>query len=618
MTISYPTSLYDFFTDSKFVDSVDKLNCIQTAILRYYLTACTGKRLKAQRLNQDAISKQIQKLKKIQVDSTFDVDNHVELIKKGGEMYGKTKNNMKSHVSYGKRFFDFVHQSIRGNEKEKKHNKNDMLPYSEAIMDKSQWVKESKKIGKVTVLKNDPNLYLKELKSKYPNLNKEDIFQKVEHSLKSIFKLIDSFIEYRKKSCSKITCKNDLGEILRFLGWYKINNDLSIDQLEVKKLFPVISPYIEYKEEELNNDNFITKIARQEWIIKKRIKDESKKFIIIVNKYLFEYKVNLKISSRRITIQSLIEFCRFLYKHITDIEENDDYQDICLINRLRVYNRDLYKIKEIQEEEIIPFTWEEIELVCERLRKEANQDFVFNKNNKNNKAEKLTKRNKAIHLQKFLAIAFFCVMPPDRQRTIRELTLGETLKYGIRDKNNIFRSHENLEAGEKPKYYIHLLPHQYKTGKTYGTYWYEIQNIEYEDGKRFYDYLNQWLFEGYRDELIKKEKTNALFIRMREGISFKTDDQAKNDDDDDDSTYFGRHIKNIFLRKTKYPLYPHALRKIYITHINNLNLSEETRKAIAYMMHHDLETANKTYNKQTPDEKIALGVDYLKQLHSVA
>ena len=617
MIVSNPTSLYNFFTDSKFVNSVDKFNCIQTAILRYYLTACTGKRLKNERLNQDAISKQIHKLKKIQVDSTFDINSHLELIKKGGEMYGKTKSQMKSHVSYGKRFFDFVDKSVNSNESQEQHNKDAILPLEEAIMDKSKWVKTPRKIGGKTILKNDPSLYLKELKAKYPNLSEEKIFQKAEYSLKNIFKTFDSFIEYRKKTCRERTCNKELDSILRFIGWYKIDNNLSIEQLNIKEIIPVISPYIEYKEEELNDDNFITKVAKKEWVLKKRIKDKSKKFIFFLNKYLFEHKTNIKVSSKEIIVQSLIYFCRFLYKNITDVEENDDYQDISLINRLRVFNRDLAKITEIKgkKEENVPFTWEEIELVCERLRKEANQNFEYHKLHKNNKGHKLTKRKKALHLQKFLVIAFFCVMPPDRQRTFRELTFGETLKYGIRDKNNIFRSHETLEAEEIPKYYIHLLPHQYKTGKTYGTYWYEINNIEYEDNTRFYDYLNQWLFEGYRDELATVEKTNAVFIRTLEGVSFKSGDEGK---DKNEANCFGAFIKNIFQRKTKYPLNPHALRNIYVTHINNLGLPEETRKAIAYMMHHDLETANKTYNKQTPDEKIALGVDYLKQLHSVA
>lgn len=607
MIVSNPTSLYDFFTDPKFIKSTDKLNCIQTAILRYYLTAHTGKRLKNERLSQDAIAKQMKKLKKIEVDSNFDISTHLELIKKGGEMYGKSKVQMKSHVSYGKRFFDFVSLSVTPTKK--KYNKDAILPYTEAIMDKSEYIVKTRYKNKKIILENNPNLYLAELKVKYPNLDNEELIKKAQFNLEKIFKAIDFFIEYKKKSCEKPSYKNDVGNILRFLGWYKEYHNLSIDQVIIEEIIPVISPYIEYDINNLSDENFIN-LAQQEWYLKKTVKDESKKFIIVLNKFLNGYLKKSKVSSKKRYIQALINFCHFLYKDITDVEENSNFQDISLINRLHVCMRDLKKNKEIEEEKIIPFEWTEIEMICERLRKEANQDFEYQKINKNNKGKKLTKRQKALHIQDFLAIAFFCVMPPDRQRTFRDLTLGETLKYGIRDtKRNTFTSYEKLNEGEEPKYYIHLQPQDYKTGKTYKTYWHEINNVEYEDGKKFYDYLNQWLFEGYRDELATAGKTNAVFIRTRKGIDFKQDP-------DNDDTYFGSFIAGIFKRKTKFPLNPHALRDIYVTHINNLNLPEETRRAIAYMMHHDLDTANKTYNKQTMDEKIALGVEFINLANS--
>ena len=603
MIISSPTSLYDFFTDPKFVSSVDKFNCIQTAVLRYYLTAYTGKRLKNERLNQDAINKQIKKLKKIEVNSNFDMSVHLELIKKGGEMYGKSKTQMKSHVSYGKRFFDFVSLSITPVQEKSEYNKDAILPLKEAIMDKSEWIGKTKSANKRVTLKNDPDLYLAELKIKYPNLDEKELYKKAQSSLKKIFKAINSFIEDRKTKCSEATFTEDKNRILIFFGWYKKYYELSINQVIIEQVIPVINPYIEYEIDELSDENF-SKIAIEEWYLKRKVKDKSKKFMTVLNRFLNGYLKNTAIGTKKLYIQSLINFCYFLYKGITDVEENSDFEDISLINRLRVCMRDLNKNKKIEEEKIIPFNWTEIEMVCERLRKEANQDFAYSKANKNNKGKKLTKRQKASRMQDFLAIAFFCVMPPDRQRTFRELTFGETLKYGIRDvERNTFTSYEKLKEGEEAKYYINLSPHQYKTGKTYGAYWHEINNVEYEDGKRFYDYLNQWFFEGYRDELATAEKTNAVFIRKKEGDSFSKNERS--------STYFADFIQSIFKRKTKFPLNPHALRKIYITHINNLNLPEETRRAIAYMMHHDLDTANKTYNKQTMDEKIALGVEFV-------
>ncbi|MDJ0647411.1 MAG: hypothetical protein QNJ60_01780 [Xenococcaceae cyanobacterium MO_188.B19] len=617
--ISNPT-LFDFYTDKKFANNTEKFNCVQTAILRYFLTAVTGKRLKNERFNQEQINKQVKKLKRIEVDSSFDIETHLELIKKGGEMYGKTKTQMKSHVSYGKRFFEYVSKCVvTPEQKEIQDNKNSILSYREAIMDKSEFYTKSRVENKRIILINDPELYLSELREKYPKLSSQKIYDKARLSLSHIFKTIEDFIKYRSqgsKKCRKTTYYRDKEAILRFIGWYKEYYKLSIDKVDIKSIFPIISPYQYFKEYDLSclsKDNF-AELAKEEWVLKVQIKNESREFKKVLDNFFCQYLINSKLGTKQVYVQSLINFSYFLYKDITDTEENDDFQDISLIRTLRVYMRNLGNQKEIEEKKVIPFIWSEIIAVYERLRKEANQDYTYSKSNKNNKGRKLTKREKSLHIQDFLAIAFFCIMPPDRQRTFRELTFGETLKYGIRDpKRNIFISYDKLESDEEPKYYIHLLPHQYKTGSTYGTYWYEIDNVKYEDGKKFYDYLNQWLFDGYRDELATTGKTDAIFIRTKTGKRYEITDS---DEDDYSTNIFYRFIENIFLRKTKFPLNPHALRDIYVTHINNLNLPEETRRAIAYMMHHDIDTANKTYNRQTMDEKISLGVDFVRQSHN--
>lgn len=610
---SNPTTLFDFYTDQNFVNSTDKFNCVQTAILRYYLTAQTGKRLKNERFDQKAITKQIEKLKRVKVDSSFELKSHLEVIKRGGEMYGKTKAQMKSHVSYGKRFFEFVSKSIVPEDPQHSEgNKNAILRVKEAIMDKSEFVLDPKTRGKKIILEKKPELYLPELKKKFKNESDRSLYKRSEDSLNQIFDYIDSFIEYKRKESRPTTGKNDKENILRFLGWYKKHYNLTIEEISIKNIFPIISPYTYLEGCDFSNmsEKKLTEIAIKKLYLEQGIKAKSKEFRKIINIYLHNYHHKLALSTKKTRLQSLINFTYFLYKDITDIEENDDFQDISLIKTLRVCSRDIDKIKQIKEEKPIPFTWSEIEDVCERLRKEATQNYEYDGRKKSKRGGKLTKRQKAIHLQKFLAIAFFCVMPPDRQRTFWELAFGETLKYGIRDKErNTFTPYNELKPKEEPKYYIHLKPHQYKTGNTYGTYWHEIENITYEDGSQFYDYLNQWLFEGYRDELATARKTNAIFIRTREGIGFR-DDSGR---DEYIPSIFSEYIRKIFSCKTKFPLRPHALRKIYVTHINNLNLDESTKKAIAYMMHHKFSTANKDYNKQSSDEKMKLGVEFLKQ-----
>lgn len=613
-----PTTLFDFFVDKKFVDNSKKFSCIQTAILRYYLTASTGKRLKGDKLLQEQIPKQIKKLKKIEVNSSFDVQFHLELIRKGGEMYGKTKRQMGHHVSYGKRFFNFVAESLAPIQLEvKKRDKNDVLSYTEAIMDKSEFCAAPKINSRKTIIQNQPELYLPELKNKYPLSGNLELYKISKLALDKIFKVISNYKKYRRKGnqkCREVSANRDAKNVLRFIGWYKQQYQLSIDEVEIEKIFPVISPYkyfTEYDLSCLSNKNFAD-MARKEWILKQNIKEKSRDFRRVLDEYLFDFLAKASVKTKNQYLQSLINFTYLLYKDITDVEENDNFQDISLVRSMKACKRDLNKGKQEKMDKVIPFIWSEIETVCERLREEANQDYEYSSREKNNKGPKLTKRLKALHLQDFLAIAFFCIMPPDRQRTFRELTFGETLKYGIRDvERNTFTDYKKLKSEEEAKYYIHLLPHQYKTGDTYGTYWHEIKNVNYKDGKCFYDYLNQWLFEGYRDELATAEETNAVFIRTRKGVAYGKGESEKEDG------YFGKFIVNIFKRKTKFPLNSHALRTVFVTHINNLGLSEEERKAFAHMMHHDLKTANQTYNNQTSDEKMALALKLLDSLDTV-
>lgn len=597
--MSNPT-LFDFFTDPNFIKSTPKFNCIQTAVLRYYLTAQAGKRLKSDRLNQEEINKQIKKLKRIEVNYSFNIDFHLELVKKGGEMYGKTKTQIKPHVSYAKQFFKFVEKSVLiTDQKEIINNKNCILRYYEAIMDKSEFVVESKINNKKVILNNNPKEYLAELKNKYPKLSDQELFDKSKLNLDSIFNLVNSFTQYRKVRL--ISKDKNVKHILRFIGWYKEYYKLTIDELKIEKIIPIIDPYQYRHNLDTLNPKSFSELAIKEAQLNVKIKNKSKEFRKTISIFFDDYLKNSTIETKEIYIQSLINLVCFFYKDITDIEENNNFQDISLIKFLRVCMCDLRKNKQVKEKKTVPFVWKEIEAVCERLRKEANQNHQCKKTNKNNIGTKLTKRAKALHLQDFLAIAFFVVMPPDRQRTFRELTFGETLKYGIRDpKCNTFISHYKLDSTQEPKYYIHLKPHQYKTGNTYGTYWHEIPNVKYKDGKKFYDYLNQWLFEGYRDELATfSGETNAVFIASTTGIAYRDDNSVWS------ANRYGSFIKHIFSRKTKFPLNPHALRDIYVTHINNLGLDQTQRKAIAYMMHHDIDTADKIYNKQTIDEKIA-------------
>lgn len=597
-------SLGDFYISDEFQKNEDKLACVQTSILKFYLTAYTGKRLKCNRLNQSEISKQINKLKKIIVDSeTFNIEQHLDKVRQGALMYGKTNQQIQSDVSYAKRFFKFVEQQLQPPVISPPEDSNNLtLQYTEAIMDKSEFIPETKKHQEKIILSHKPSDYLEELRQVHSHLSDSQLLSLSKKEVDRIFGIIQKFeLYYTKKlgnNANSFKCTKDY--LLRYIGWIKKYKDLTIEELKIEDILPIINPYVDLND--FDSIEQIEEIAIGEWKLKYKIKEITKKFKKVLEEFLATYGANWSLSTTEKQISTIINFAEYLYKDITDDEDNNDYQDISLIKKLRIIRQDLRNEGNNFCPKIIPFNWNEILQIMYRLKKEADQNHGYDATHKNYQGKKLTKIQKSIHLRDFLMVAFFCVIPPDRQRTFRELKFGETLKYGLRDaQRGIFTPYDKLKKGQKPKYYIHLLPDQYKTGKKYGIFWWEINNQNFEDGTTFYDYINMWLFESYRDELANK-KTDYFFI-ARCGDAFAEVERGR----------FTHCFKFIINRKTRFPLNPHALRHIYITHVRNLGLSDNELKAIAYAMHHDKATADAIYNRQTPDDKIKLAVEFINQ-----
>lgn len=597
-------SLGDFYVSEEFQKNEDKLSCVQTSILKFYLTGHTGKRLKCNRLNQNEIRKQINKLKKIIVDpETFNIEEHLDKVKQGALMYGKTEKQIESDLSYGRRFFKFVKDKLCPPvvQSSSEDPNNLTLQYTEAIMDKSEFIPETKKYREKIVLSDNPSDYLEELRLVYPNLTKSELLSIAEKEIERFFTIIKKFeIYYTKRgnNASSFLCTK--GYLLRYIGWIKRHKGLTIEQLEIDQIIPVINPYPEMTD--FNDIKSIEEIAVHDYRLKHEIKQVTRNYKKLLEEFFGDYGEEWALATKDKLISSIISFAEFLYKDITDNEENDNYQDISLIKKLKVLRRELRNEGDNFCPKVIPFIWDEILQVMYRLKKEADQDHGYDTTHKNCQGKKLSDKQKALHLRDFLILAFFCVMPPDRQRTFRELKFGETLKYGFQDpQTGIFTPYDQLDQGQKPNYYIHLLPHQYKTGKHYGEFWWLIDNKDFQDGTKFYDYLNMWLFNGYRDKFANK-KTDYVLI-TRGGDPFAEVERGR----------FTHCFKSIMNRKTKFPLNPHALRHIYITHVRNLGLSDHELKAIAYAMHHDKATADAIYNRQTQYDKIKLAVQFVNQ-----
>lgn len=209
-------------------------------------------------------------------------------------------------------------------------------------------------------------------------------------------------------------------------------------------------------------------------------------------------------------------------------------------------------------------------------------------------------------------LGFFILIPPSRQRVIRELELGRTLKYGIFEKGR-FTSFDKMTNPSNAKYYIHLQPEDYKTGDTYGEWLSEFPNTEFPDGSKFYDYLNRWLFQGYQDangdwhgmrELIAVPGEKTVFVSLKTGKAHNVHT-------------IGQKIRIIFTRWTKTPITPHDLRHLYRTYIDDpaTGATQAEKESAAYWMRHSSETAKKTYSHLNNEQKLRAGAQLSSRIN---
>ncbi|MEB3309530.1 MAG: hypothetical protein VKJ02_04805 [Snowella sp.] len=196
-------------------------------------------------------------------------------------------------------------------------------------------------------------------------------------------------------------------------------------------------------------------------------------------------------------------------------------------------------------------------------------------------------------------------MPPIRRRTIAELEFGKTLKYGLFN-NAGFIPFEHLKEGQIPRYYYHFSIEHYKTGKIYGEFIAELPNKDLGDGIYFYDYLNKWLFEGYRNILLKNQQNHQyLFVSIREGKRRDNKDEIMTlIGDPIGYSSFSSIVRTLTKKYTGVPVGPHSFRTSYRTYLVNQGASSEELAAAAFFMQHSDEMAKKTYTVQSVLEKL--------------
>jgi hypothetical protein len=312
--------------------------------------------------------------------------------------------------------------------------------------------------------------------------------------------------------------------------------------------------------------------------------------------------------------ESAIAIACFLYRNETDAGYANLFEDIPVVRRLRVFCNKIDAQKR-NSPAAVPFheksvSWEQVLIVTERLRYEADATHTDAIVKGNYRRKKRPIKARAASMMTFLLLSMFTIVPPDRQRTYRELRLGETLKHGSYQ-GEIFIPRERMINPQGAKFFIHLLPNQYKTGEAYGEWIGELPNTKYSDGRTFYQYLEEWLYCGYEKDGVVQGLREALNPGNHNYVFF-----GRITGEPLDTTSVTTKVQKPFERMTSVPVSPHTLRKIFRSYIKDRGASPEELESAAYWMKHDLRTAEKDYTFLDCRSKLRAGAALTNRINS--
>lgn len=401
----------------------------------------------------------------------------------------------------------------------------------------------------------------------------------------------------------------------RFLGWLYRSKEIPLQELSLGSLIPVIKLRYSVRDFDTYDKYIYAKVLATEQA--KEVATET------VNKLKDYFKwLNNPPSpgTKAMYVEGVISLAKFLYRDETDPDYHAECMDVPVVKRLRVFCNDLEKEKR-SSRPAVPYhekaiTWEQVLLALEKLRIEANLTHIDSRSKSGIiKPKKRPMGARANSLMRFLIFAFFVVVPPDRGRTFRELRIGETFKHGIFE-GDIFIPKERMLNPLEARYYIHLLPDDYKTGDAYGEWIGELPNTQFPDGSYFYDYLNLWLY----DEVVSVHRRHKVTYKGMRSVLQPEDHNylffgPNNKKPLNDAAQMTSKVRYPLERLTGIPLSPHTLRKIFRTFIKDRLATHAEEESIAYWMKHDLRTANKHYTFQSCRNKLKPGIELANRLN---
>jgi hypothetical protein len=593
--MSHNGTLLDVWSAFEKVESKD-ISLYQSALFRFTLPGLGGRRPSGARLSSKEIAAALKVLASISIFCDIP-DRLREAQKRTFELLNTPKKRQRQPRYYLNKLIDW---SI----------KNNFFPSVSLPEVKSQYVFYPNKVKrKKTTNRGKPSKIVFSFDaSDYIDESLQP--EQIQSHLQRISQEFAAFKKYEitTRGVREVTFRRNEQALKQLLGWLYRTGKAPLANISLNSLVPLVRLDFKISDFPADKNPWLAQIIAKAEALE-NIKDEAKKLVNLLTDY-FEWLENPpSLATKRMYVEALLGYSKYVYRMETDKTMALNFEDIPLINRLKVFHNELKTAKRSKSNPNCTYLpWTDILEVLEKLRFEA--DLETNESENRRFKRRLSAKSKS--LQDFILIGFFVLVPPSRQRVVRELELGKTLKYGIFE-NGRFTPIEKMANPSEARYYIHLLPEDYKTGNTYGEWLGEFPNTEFLDGSRFYDYLNRWLFRGFQDEsgewhglrkAVADPSAKTVFIRGTTGISYSMGN-------------ISQKIKNIFTRWTGVPITPHELRHLYRTYIDDpeTGASQAEKESAAYWMRHSSDTAKKEYSHLSNEQKLRAGAQLAERLN---
>lgn len=286
-------------------------------------------------------------------------------------------------------------------------------------------------------------------------------------------------------------------------------------------------------------------------------------------------------STEKGVIEAFLVVAKFLYYKETNALKAQNFGDIPVIIMLRQELKDAKEraknVPPAADESLKWLDWPEFLACVHHLEQECQPVYRY--------GLKRSPTAIARSTQRFLLFALLAYLPPDRQRTLRELEVGKTLVKGILGQASLF------DAREDGNWYIHLTKIDYKTGKTYGEQWLMIPDI-------LYPYLEAWLHQW---RILFAPNHNFVFTKENGKPYEKASDLSG-------------IIRRATYRLTGKLTTSHLIRHMLVTYLRQHGASDEVMKSLANAMHHSTKMQNDIYDRRSRSAKAVLAQDVVLNL----